>query len=43
MDVFVSEQPSSLFLDFNLNFLFRARWITATFEKQAPGLSTLKD
>ena len=37
MEQFVSQDPRSYSLYFDLNILFRARKVTGTFEKPAPG------
>ena len=38
MEQFVSQDPRSYSLYFDLKIWFRARKVTGTFEKQAPGL-----
>ena len=38
MEQFVSQDPRSYSLYFDLNIWFRARKVTGTFEKRAPGL-----
>ena len=41
MEQFVSQDPRSYSLYFDLNIWFRARKVTGTFEKRAPGASTI--
>ena len=40
MEYFVSQDPRSYSLYFDLNIWFRARKVTGTFEKRAPDLNT---
>ena len=41
MEYFASQDPCSYSFYFDLNIRFRARKVTGTFEKRAPGLSFL--
>ena len=42
MEQFASQDSRSYSLYFDLNISFRARKVTGTFEKQAPGPSSVK-
>ena len=42
MELFASQDPRSYSLYFDLNIWFRARKVTGTFEKRAPGLFSLR-